>query len=291
MNEFCIFGIQFSSREVALFSWSLVFIVLAARRIDVRKSFFAICRSFLNWKILVPIFAIAAYSLMIVFVLYKLGIWQPFLIKDTIYWFIGTAFILLLNINEADQNGFFKKVLIDSLRVIVLFIFIINLYTLNIFIELILVPLVFFIVVMSTYVEGKPEYFQIKRILNFGLSAIGILYIFYAVCEIFSDYRLLVNVKNLETFILPPILTVTFIPVLYLLALIAAYEVLFMRLGIFIKNDPELLHFSKMKIFQLCHFNLFRLNRFARDGLRNFMGLDNKSDVLKTIGIFEKKKS
>ena len=138
---------------------------------------------------------------------------------------------------------------------------------------------------MNAFAEIKKEYAPVKKVLDFFLSAIGIFFIIYAAGKIIGDYQAFVSAENMEAFVLPPILTTAFIPFLYLFALLIAYETLFVRLGFFIKNDSPLLRFTKIKIFQLCHFNLSKLNRFAQESPQSLMSLNSETDVLQ---MFEK---
>ncbi len=102
------------------------------------------------------------------------------------------------------------------------------------------------------------------------------------------NYQTFVTLKNLNTLVLPPLLTLFYIPYLYLFALIMAYETLFVRLGIFIK-DKHLLAFTRQNILLLCNLNLGKLNRFAQTYARECMGLDSKSSVKKLISDFQNK--
>lgn len=284
MNEICISGAQLSSREVAIFVWLIILFLWAIRHKSVRKSLLQVCGAFLNWKIFVLIIATFIYSSLVILFLYNLKIWEPFLIKDTIYWFIGTAFVLLINSAKATQKkGFFKKVFLDNLKAVVLLEFIVNFYTLNIFAELLLVPILFILGGMHAMTETKIEYTSVKKLLDLCISVIGTFFIVYALANIIGDYQGFITMKNIKTFALPPILTAAFIPFIYLFALFIAYENLFVRLGFFIKNNHSLLRFAKIKIFQHYHFNLPKLNAFAQKSSQDLIKLNSKKDVLQMI--------
>lgn len=286
MIEFDVFGLQINSREAAVFAWLVIFLGWAISQRNIRKSLGGLLKSFSHWKIFTSVLAAALYSLLIVLLLSGLEIWETFLFKDTVYWFIGTAFVLLLNINKAAQGkGFFKKVLKDNLRVIIVLEFVVNLYTFNFFIELVLVPILFFVIAMNVLAETKAEYTQVKKVLDYFLSTIGIFFIIFALGKIIGDYQAFTSSENLKALVLPPILTSAFIPFLYFFALLMTYETLFLRLNHFLKNNSELSRFAKVKIFQFCHLNLAKLNRFAQESTQDLMRLNNKTDVLR---MFEK---
>lgn len=89
--------------------------------------------------------------------------------------------------------------------------------------------------------------------------------------------------QNLKTLILPPLLTVAFIPFVYLFALIITYETLFVRLSIFNKNNPDLIKFTKHKIILAYHLNLLELNRFAKESNQDLMKIKTREDVINMV--------
>ncbi|MEX0616632.1 MAG: hypothetical protein WD231_02330 [Candidatus Woykebacteria bacterium] len=288
MNEVYISGIQFNTREIAVFVWLAIFFVWAIQKKEIRNSLQDLVKTFSKWKILTPIVAAIFYSMLIVFFLHKLDIWGTFLIRDTVYWFLGTAFVLLLNSNEATRGaGFFRKILRDNLKVIIVIEFIVNLYTLNFFIELFLVPALFFVVAMNALAQTKAEYAKVKKVLDYLLSGVGVFFILFAFINIVGNYQGFISSENLKTLVMPPILTTAFIPFLYFFALLMAYEMFYLRLGFFIKNNPTLLRFAKIKFFQLCHFNLSKLNRFAKESSQDLMKLSSEADVLQIVERFK----
>lgn len=246
-----------------------------------------VVKAFSHKKILSVIIATILYTGLVVFILSKTGIWEILLIKDTIFWLVGTAFVLLMNVNKATQdNGFFKKILIDNLKLILVLEFIVNLYTFSLWIELILVPFLFVIIAMSAVAEMKKEYLPVKKAIDFILSAFGIFLITYALAKILGDYQSFATSENLRAFILPPLLTFAYIPFLYLFALVIAYENLFVRIDIFVKDNKALAKFAKRKIICLCHLNLRKLNRFSRESTQELLKISSEEDVANMIESF-----
>ena len=89
------------------------------------------------------------------------------------------------------------------------------------------------------------------------------------------------------SFINPIILTVGYLPFSYLLAVYMVYEMLFVRLSIFIKNDPKLVKFIKRRIIFICHFNLFKLIGFSKESVIDLMNFRDKNDVIETLNRFK----
>jgi len=167
--------------------------------------------------------------------------------------------------------------------------FIINLYAFNLIIELILMPLLLFIGAMGALAETKKEYMPVKKVIHSVLAAWVIFTIIFTFYNIVIHYKSLATIDNLRAFILPPSLTFAFLPFIYFLALYTAYELIFIRLNIFLKNDKALARFAKEQIFILCLMNLRKLNRFAKENALEFTRLHDKNEVLNMIQDFNKK--
>src|SRR5690606_10410525 len=76
----------FNTRELAALTWILIAICLAMFKSSLRRSIFGVIKALFIWKFII-IYALAfAYIWFIVIQLEKLGLWNLFLLKDTIYW-------------------------------------------------------------------------------------------------------------------------------------------------------------------------------------------------------------
>lgn len=275
---------QFNTREIGIICWLLVLIFWAFSQKNIRNSLFGVLKSLFQRKILSVIIVAIIYTGLTVLLLAKIEIWEWILLKDTIYWFIAVAFVLMMNTNKATQEkGFFIKILKDNLKIILLLEFILTLYTFNLIAEIVLVPILVFIGAMSAVSELKKEYLPVKKLFDFILSLIGIFFIIFALGKVFGDFQNIITSQNLKTLILPPLLTIAFIPFIYFFVLIMAYETLFVRLSIFNKNDPDLIKFTKRKIILTCHLNLSKLNRFAKESPQDLMKVKAKEDVIRMI--------
>ena len=280
---------SFNNRERAIVVWLLLFSLWILFRKDTRAAVFNVLKVFFDKKIISIVLGMILYTSLIVFSLYKLGLWNAFLLKDTIFWVIGTALVLLFNMNKATQNvSFFKETVFKAFRLVVILEFIINLYAFNFLVEMVLMPILVIIGGMSALTEIKAEYKTVKRFINSVLTVIGFFMVIYAVSSVITNYQTFVTLKNFNTLVLPPLLTLFYIPYLYLFALVMAYETLFVRLGIFIK-DKHLLNFTKQRILLLCNLNLGKLNLFAQTYTREFMELNSQSAVRKLLSDFQLK--
>lgn len=280
---------MFNDREKAVIIWLLIFLVWALFRENIRTSILDVLKALFQKKLVVVLAAMLLYVVLTVFLFYKIQLWDFLLIKDTVFWLLGTAFVLLMNANKATQNEhYLKEILLDNLKLILVLEFIVNLYTFSLWVEIIFMPLLFIIVAMGTVAEMKKEYMPVKKVIDTILAILGICLIIFAIFNLFSNYQSFATVDNLRAFLLPPLLTLAYMPFLYFFALLMAYESLFIRLDIFLKKDNALAKLAKQKILVLCHVNLGKLNKFITANNKEFLNLKDKNDVLNMIQKFGK---
>jgi len=289
MTDIIFFINTLNGREKAVIVWFLIFLFWALSQKNIRTSMLGVLKAFFQKKIITVFLAMFVYIFFIILLFSKLQIWNASLTKDTGFWILGSAFVLLMNVNNATQDDHhFKKILIDNLKLILVLEFIITLYSFNFWIEMLFVPVMFLIVAMGAVAEIKKEYLPVKKLIDYILSFIGIFLIIFAISKVIGDYQGFLTANNLRSFVLPPLMALAYIPFLYIFALIMAYEMLFVRLDIFLKNDKKLAGFAKQKIFRLCFLNLGKLNRFAKESTSDLLNLRDKNGILNLVERFNK---
>jgi len=289
MTDIIFFINTLNGREKAVIVWFLIFLFWALSQKNIRTSMLGVLKAFFQKKIITVFLAMFVYIFFIILLFSKLQIWNASLTKDTGFWILGSAFVLLMNVNNATQDDHhFKKILIDNLKLILVLEFIITLYSFDFWIEMLFVPVMFLIVAMGAVAELKKEYLPVKKLIDYILSFIGIFLIIFAISKVIGDYQGFLTANNLRSFVLPPLMTLAYIPFLYIFALIMAYEMLFVRLDIFLKNDKKLAGFAKQKIFRLCFLNLGKLNRFAKESTSDLLNLRDKNGILNLVERFNK---
>ena len=271
----------FNNREIVSILLLSSFIIWAFSKKDIRKSFFSALALFFKPKIFIVYLLMTFYVLGIIYFLVKIGFWNVNFIKDSIFWYFGVAIVMLMNSNKANENeNYFRDIIFDNLKLILILEFIINFYTFPIIIELFFVPFVIIVGILYTFSDFRPQYLAVKKILINILSLIGIILIIHAVYNIVKDISVIGNFETLKSFVYPIIMTLLLLPFIYMFALVMSYELLFTRLEIF-NTQYDHLPYAKKKIFLHFKFNLKKLNKFSRSG--NIVKIKNKEDVYKVI--------
>lgn len=167
------------------------------------------------------VIVIAAITAQLVF--YELTPWPTAPIKNFVYWLIGTAFFSTYRVASNQQSGL-REFATDTLRVSVVFEFLVNISTFSLPVELILMPILHFVVLANALIDVKAELKHAKPLFSalqtfFGLALIAWLLI-YAV----STWPSILAPENIRDLVYPVAMSILFSPFLVLLHAYFAYE-------------------------------------------------------------------
>lgn len=255
----------FSTREVAIIIWTSILIVGVIILVK-PKALFDLLKAFFVYKIQVPLWLMFTYITGITICLYYFKIWNFGLLKDTIIWSIASATVLFFSMNKAKDFTYFKPIVLENLKVIVILEFITNSYSFNFLTEMIVIPIMTFIGVLQIYAEHSakknPEHLKVAGCLKNFFAFSGILIFIYVSYKTYKYYSDLLTIQNIKTLLLPFVLTIFLIPFLYLLALYMNYETLFIRIPYLIKKEKKQ---KKMKrnILLYANINLNKLHKIS----------------------------
>lgn len=191
-----------------------------------------------------------------------MSFWDKSLLKDTVFWLCGVAFPLTMRTIRAKESSYFKKVVFNSFKLAILFEFVINLYSFSIGVEIIFLPLLTLLVLMQEIAKTEKKHEQVNRMIGQVISFLGLIVLIYALYKTFINYQASFSVFNLKTLLLPAILTLFFIPFIYLVALYTNYETLFIRIHYFSKN-LKIIKNIKLRILKVANFNINKLGNIS----------------------------
>ncbi|MCL4246918.1 MAG: hypothetical protein KJ065_02075 [Anaerolineae bacterium] len=283
-----------NNREKATILWILLFFLWVFIRRDTRESAFDVIKALFHRRVISIFIAMAFYVCLLIVVFDKIGIWTSNLTKDTAFWLIATAVVLLINVGKTSHNhDYFKKILRDNLKLILAFEFIFNLYSFSLGVELVLVPLLFIVVGMGVAADTKDEYRVAKKVIDLILGAFGLAIIVFTLNNIFMDFQAFASSDNLHALVLPPLLTITYIPFLYAVGLLMAYENFFIYLDHLLKTDKALAQYAKQRILVLCNLDSRKLNRFRHESIPQLMrsGAMKSETIMNLVREMERQKA
>lgn len=253
-----------STRETAWVIWILFILLVCILSKNIRKSMFGVLKALFAWKISLSLLVFFIHTAIYVFILFKLGFWNISFLKDTIIWTLSFGLLSLLNVNKVDSSEYFKKIFFEAIKWTIGIEFIVNFFTFSLTKELILVPILVFSTIMQTVASLKQENKQVENLFKNLLSAFGVFIFFFSLYKTVDQYSKLFTIANFKSIILPVILTITFLPFMYIYNLIVKYESLWLILRFNIKNEKDRKRVQRQIIF-VANFNINKVVNISKN--------------------------
>lgn len=218
-----------NERQIALLLWAGIILVAALALPSGRKGLADVARVFVSRKIW-PLFAmLALWTLGLVFVGQRLGIWTDDLAANTWFWFLTTAAVLLVHFTKASgESDFFKKTTQETLGITLLVGFLSDRYVMSVAVEFVGLGAVAALAcgsVLAAVRQGDSA--TTRKVFDGCLSLVGLTILALAV------FSLVTNWSNEEApdlgrqLLMPAWMTLGVLPYIYAVALYAAYELAF----------------------------------------------------------------
>ena len=255
---------EINNREIASIFWLTVFLVWAVlftkNDKDIRASIGYVIKAFFAKTIVITAVIFICYVLSIVYFCYLIGCWDSYLFKDTILWII-VAFSNILKITE--KGDFKEKMRAIALRCFTCSFFIeyiANMASFSLIVELIVTPIIAFIVLLSVVAEYDEKNAILRVPLNFLLVSWGIFILLYSAYTILSNENINIPIEAMK-FSLPFILTFLFVPFVYTFFLYCQYKRLYTPIYYNVKNKNLAIKIL-YKIFKKFGLNLFAIEQW-----------------------------
>lgn len=268
-----------NNRELALLIWIVVFLTWVVTRPQVRRAILPLLKAALQLKLSIIYGVMAAYTALIVYLLYRNGLWDSSQFKNTILWFLTVGLFSLKDIVKPGQINYFRKTATDVVSLTAILQFITGVYTFSFVTEFILVPVAALIGGMIVVAEKKPEYVSVKKIFNWILVLAGLYTIAFTIYKIATDFKTFANRGTLNDFLIPGALSFLFLPLVYLLSLYAVREGAFA--GLRNQLPPKLLRLARWYTLRNFAFNRNDLRRWRK--YVSLRRVESKEDLVRTI--------
>ena len=282
---------SFNNREIAILIWFIVFVGFVSSSKGVRDSAKNVLKSIFGKRILFTLLTMLFYLTLEISILNLIGFWDTTQLKNAIVWVLFVAVGLFFSMHEVESKNkrldkFFISILWTNFKFILILEFIVNLHTFNIFFEFICIGFITICALLSTFISTDEKHSQLKNICDYFVSAYGLVVLVYSIIITINNFSSFVTFETLLSFLFPILLTILFIPFLYVFSLIFIYEKLFLRLEFFFKENHELKRFTKRKLFGLCKLRTSSLQKFNEYGMASLINAKNEQDVLRIISGF-----
>lgn len=218
----------FSTREIALVIWLLISLSSVCIIKDIRYSIIALFKAVFAKKLVLAFSTLLLYLSIIVFLLSSIKFWNVTLLKDTILWFLFSGIILFGRVNKIENMRYFSHLVRDNIKIIVIWEFLFNSYTLSLPWELMLIPVVSLLTITEAFADHfakqDTSYKKVALVCRNILGIVALIMVGYVTYKTITEYKLLLSISNLESFLLPIVLLLFTLPYFYALALYVNYE-------------------------------------------------------------------
>jgi len=255
----------FTTREWASITLIVLFVLLSSRARSVRGSISQVVKAFLHWKILLPIICAQIYLSIFAYTLYKYGLWNTTILRETIFFLFYTSIALILKYNNNDERiASLKGIVEDTVKATLIIEFYLNIHTFSYSVELIIQFLLTLLYLMGAYnkrdTKDLAKTYSCTQILFYGLS---ISLLVYSIYMSIGEWKKNFTSQTVISLLFPIVATIAYWPFLYLFSVIKAYEEWFVRMS-FASNKEEY-DFRKNQVFKACGINLRLIHFVSKD--------------------------
>ena len=146
---------SFSNRDIAIWVWSIAFIAYLFVNKKFRGSLLRIIKCLLNIKLMIPIAGGLTIIVVVTYVLWKLNLWNVSILKDTIAYFFTANVVLFRYVGSNNRN--FMEDALANVKATAIIAFYLNQASLNLIVELILVPVVVLLLLLQYIIQSKKS--------------------------------------------------------------------------------------------------------------------------------------
>ncbi|MDP4534699.1 hypothetical protein Q3O60_00630 [Alkalimonas collagenimarina] len=246
-----------NNREIAIAFWLFaisIYIFSASRMVEVRKAFRNLLSAFFVKQIISVLSLMITYMVIVIYFLSELDLWNIGQLKNTLFWCASVGFMSLFKLESIKKDkSFFQHSVIDNLKLLAILQFIVSVYTFPLWVEVLLVPILVLISAMLAIAERDNKYHQVKALLEYCLAFFGITLIAHTAYMLTVNFISFGNEKTAYDFFVPPLLTLCYLPFVFVMLVYSTYEQVFIRLQFSIKRR---LYRNLAELYALVLFNI-----------------------------------
>jgi len=197
----------FDNREKAVVIWVAAVLIFCLAKRGLRRHFRPLLAALIHPALAGPLVLTSFYVAGVVSGLALAGLWTVSLLGTTIFWYFGAALAAFGRAADAGRDPDYVRRLVRSSVAALLGIeFLVNLYVFPLAVELLLVPSVAFVVMLSVVAEPKPEYAPVRTLVDRVLISFGLFVLIRALVLLALDFERFATSLTLLRFGLPVIL-------------------------------------------------------------------------------------
>lgn len=279
---------MFSTREIATGIWLVLFIVILIVHKSTRNSVFTVIKVASSKQLVIPFICILIYAIGLSFLFSLTSIWKWLYIKDISIWVLLVGVPTCFGaVSKKTDNKYFKNMIINNLKFIVLIEFIINSYTFNILVEIFLLPLLAFLYLLDAFAEMNEEYKDIRKFTSYLMAVIGLAIILFALKKAINDYSSFTTVDTLVSFFIPFGFAIFYLPIAYGFAVYAKYQIIFIRMRFKETDDKKIRIQHRWKTIKACTLSYSKLCGFEEKCIKKMYARMSEQEFDEIIRSFK----
>lgn len=264
MNELYYKFIEaFNNRELAALTWMGLLAIIINFKGSVRKGLKGVLSALFQKKILAIFLSQLLYFTIIIIVANYFEIWEDYLLKDSIWYTVGSLGLTVKYISKNKKNTNFWSVIGSIVTLTVIIEFIANFYSFNYLFELILFPFMFLLggVIAITDNDNDKAVNQFANVIS-GL--LGLWFLGHSINLIYISIQEFLSIETLKLFLQPIILSIIYIPFIYGLLLIVEYEMLIVKMKVYSNPTKQELRSIRKVLRKECGLSLSRIKELSQ---------------------------
>lgn len=219
-----------NDRQLASLIWVGLVAAFCIGMPSIRPAAARVVRAFLDRKIWPVFVVLGAWSVGLVYIGDRVGLWIPALAADTWFWFFTSAVVLLFNFAQAsDEPDYFIRSAKKILGLTVLLGFLSDLYVLWLPVEFLGQGFIALLAMLSAVAASDPRFASVRKICDGCVQVLGVALLILASIKLITMWSVDAAPGLGRQLLLPVWLTLGVLPLIYTIALLAAYEHVFVR--------------------------------------------------------------
>lgn len=255
----------FKNRQIAAGIWLLVAVGACLLSKNLRGCIWDLLKASVQKTLLVLIGSLGMYLAILCGLLLSLGLWATNQLPSTVLWFLfsGIAFSGRAVLTKDDEN-YFRNLVRDSVKVLVVVEFLIAEYSFSLAWELLLVPVTTLLGLLIVVSQAKTEHASVTRFLQLIFLAVVTLFLWHSITSLWEQPAAFLTTKTGRDFLLPILLTLGSIPFFYLLHCYSHLERAGNQINQKVFQSDDLKRYAKRRFYLVFLFRPGLLRRAVR---------------------------
>ena len=259
-------GIVLDNRKLAIVFWAIAALVLCLAKREIRSSLFDVLKAAVTPRIAIPLVGMLLYVGGVVAALRSIDLWTLDLLADTLFWLVGTGMVLFFVAYDRARTDphFFRRTVIRMLSAVVILEFIVDLSPLPLLAELMLVPSLVLLGALLAFSATRVDLAPVSTLLNRVVTIVGLTLLAYGVARVAGDPASFASMETARTFAIPVLLTITFLPFVYAIAVYGNLDGMRAELRWLLEDDVRLYKYARRRVLRTVGLRLCAVLRAER---------------------------